>query len=157
MIRRSIRIRGFTLTEMIGALFLLTVFGFISARLFTETIGVLRRAPAATDAVTRFESVSETLRQDAWGGRSFSTAGPNSILIDRASQPSIRWEIDLAGDVYRTQGIEHRRWLGAGTSAVFEIEGPCIVLHSTSRAPDSGPEVRFVSLIQLAAARGGNK
>jgi prepilin-type N-terminal cleavage/methylation domain-containing protein len=157
MTRRSICPSGFTLTEMIAVIVLSSAFGLISTHLFTQTMSVLNSAPAQTDAMTRFESVAQTLRQDAWGATSFSTAGPTAIQIDTVNKPGIRWEIDPAGDIYRTQGAERRRWMGVGTSAVLETDGPSLILRSTAQVADVSRQVRFVSLVQIAAAHGEGK
>jgi type II secretory pathway pseudopilin PulG len=152
MRRCSERFRGFLLIEMIAAIVLLTAFALVAAPLFNETMHVIERAPAAQDAMTRFESVSETLREDAWGARKFSEVGTDSVRIDLPNEAAVRWQIDSNGDIERLQGGEQRRWIGVGTDAVLAIDGPCIVLRSTARAADEQGEIRCPSVLRLGAA-----
>ena len=150
------RNRGFLLLEMFSAIALLTVFALIAAPLFNETMRVIERAPAAQDAMTRFESVSEALREDAWGAQRFSAVGANAVEMDLPSEAAVRWQIDSGGDIERIQGADERRWTGVGTDAALEVDGPSVVLRSTGRAADGNGEIRCPSVVQLADA-GGKK
>jgi type II secretory pathway pseudopilin PulG len=151
MRKSSRRPRGFLMIEMIAAIVLLTAFALIAAPLFNETMHVIERAPGAQDSMTRFESASQTLREDAWGARAFSSVGPNAVEINLPSNANIRWQIDPDGDIERQQGDEQRRWSGVGASAVLEAAGPWVVLRSTARAADAQSEICCTSVLQLAA------
>jgi type II secretory pathway pseudopilin PulG len=149
--------RAFMLIDVLAALVLLTAFALIAAPLFSETMHVIERAPAAQDAMTRFESVSQTLREDAWSARSFTTIAPNTIQIETPSEPSIQWQIDSTGDIERLQGTDQRRWTFVGTNAVLEIAGPCIVLRSTSPKADNNGQIRCPSLLQITSTPAETK
>jgi len=153
----SLRYRGFLLIEILGAIVLLSAFALIAAPFFSETMHVIERAPAEQDAITRFESVSEALRVDAWGAASFTSSGPSKIEMESPGQPSIVWRIDGKGDIERTRGSEQQRWIGVGKEAVLDIDGASVIFRSTSVSARDADKVRCVSLLQLARLRGDGK
>jgi prepilin-type N-terminal cleavage/methylation domain-containing protein len=140
--------RGFSLIEVLCWLMLLSAAALIGTRLFTSLMRVFREAPAQQEAMIRFDSAIQTLREDVTASAVFANGADGKILLTSGYQPgnSIAWSID-GDDLLRKTGDDVRRWIGAGKNTAMSIDGPCIVLHLNGKYPE---EIRLLSHIQLA-------
>ena len=104
--------RGMVMIEMLMVIILLSTFALVATRLFSASMRVIDEAPAAHDAVSRFEQVARVLRTDVWGASRIEVSAGGSLLTARAgAAPPSQWQFDEDGLITRSRpGELPRHW-----------------------------------------------
>ena len=139
---------GFAITEMLVLLGLLGIIALSGGRLFESSIRLNRASAEAANAAASFDSMTRSLRRDAWSAGEFA-ANPSGVHLTHGTA-SVRWTIGNAV-ISRDDGQTTRHW-PVEPDAHFSVDGPALVLR-ISGAP-GGSEIRFVSQLQLLAGSG---
>lgn len=136
-------LRGFALTEMLVLLGLLGVIALAGGRLFESSIRLTRASAEAANAAASFDSMTQSLRRDAWAAEAFVATDSGARL--RSGDAAINWRISKA-TISRDDGQLTRHW-PIGADAGISVDGPALVLRIP--ATSGGGEIRFVSQLQL--------
>ena len=136
---------GFALTEMLVLLGLLGVVALAGGRLFESLIRLNRASAEAANAAASFDSMTQSLRRDAWSATELSITHSAARL--RSGPTTVNWMIADAV-ICRDDGYTTRRWpITVGAS--LSIDGPALVLRLADT--NGGSEIRFVSHVKLLA------
>lgn len=151
--------RGMLLLDMLIGLSLLAAFSLVAARLLSTTLRVSSDATRISGNLSRFDNAVAWLRADVWGAREVQIGGPQAFTVRPASGPDVMWQVDAEGTLSRMSlsdvgAPEERRWPEAGAGLGFEWDGVGLTVRETVDAADRGVEMRLISQLPLAAAKG---
>jgi prepilin-type N-terminal cleavage/methylation domain-containing protein len=145
--RRTIR-RAFTMTEILMALSLLTIFFAAAGEIFRSTVLLSSEAPQTSDRSAQIDSALYQLRRDVWNSPKISTPNPKSAELESTGQ-KITWTIDQTGNLTRTDAKgKPELWKSIAKNWSFHTDGPSI------KITDGSAEITIPS--QLLLSHGAN-
>ncbi|MGD0464047.1 MAG: prepilin-type N-terminal cleavage/methylation domain-containing protein [Tepidisphaeraceae bacterium] len=138
----SIR-RAFTLTEVIMALSLLTIFFAAAGQVFHSSLMLSYDTPRSSDRASQIDSAVFQLRRDVWNSPQISVPKPTSADL-QSSEGKISWTINPDGDITRTDAHgQSERWNAIGRNWSLATDGICLTMS------DGGAEMRLPSQVLL--------
>ena len=145
MTRQSSSRRGFTLTEVLFALILFSLFGIIAAKLFHTTMKLADSTAQAHDTGLRLDHAVAAFRNDAWTAPQIEPPQENRAVLG-----DVTWSIEK-NVLRRTDSSgQVREWALPG-DAGFSMDGSMLILNISPTARRAGDEWRVVSEMQLLA------
>ncbi len=148
MTKRSTKHRAFTLTEILMALSLLTLFFAAAGEVFRSTVLLSSDIPQTLDHSTQIDSALFQLRRDIWNSPQISTPTAKSTEIESEGKKII-WTIDPAGALTRTDSqARSEQWKDIAKNWSFAADSTCLTIT------DGSAEVRLPS--QILLSRGAN-
>jgi len=141
---------AFTITEMLGVIFLLVVFLFVSAHLFTGVMKMNYNTTQLDNERARFDSLVRVLRADVWSASEMNVEGG---LLTLKIPAAVQWKVDDNGIVLRNEmreGKEHvMRWETGLKGVALRVENEAVMLTVPASKRTPGGEVRMVSQLKL--------
>ena len=136
--------RAFTITEVLIAISILTIFLAAAGELFKSSMLLGYNAPRLTDQATRTDSALFQLRRDVWNASDVSVAENKSVDLE-TSDGKIVWKIGPEGDLTRTgnQG-QSEQWKAIAQKWSLAADGSCLTMQNESE------ELRLPSQVLLA-------
>jgi type II secretory pathway pseudopilin PulG len=155
--RRMQRATGFTLTEILALLILMSAAGLLAMRLFVATTKLNDRAAKVHTQTVRMDAALRALRADVWGAGELSAADPASLTLTSAAG-KVQWQIAHDGALLRTETrdgkTDQRRWPTAVPNSTIQVEGPIVTLIIPDTQHTRGGQIRFASQLRLAERLG---
>lgn len=142
------RARGFTLSELIFTLMLLSVFSVIASRLFANIVTVFHQTTIAQSRISAYESAVALLRKDVWSASRIEVSDPTHARLSCPDGRSISWALEPTGQILRAEnsGLA-TRWNASAQTLLFKKEPAALVL--TDPAADPTLSTRFTSQVIL--------
>ena len=139
------RSRAFTITELLLALGMLSIFAIAATQVFYATFRAGNAAAASQDAAGTFDSAVSALRADVWMAGDIAAPDPATAKLGQ-----VTWKIDHArltrdaGGDHDRPGAQPRTWpIPTGTS--FVADGASLILRVPSTNGERGGDVRMIS------------
>jgi type II secretory pathway pseudopilin PulG len=118
---RSHRRRGFTLTEMLAILILLSAFAIIATRLFTTSVKLTYKLGNAQDAAASVDGAMALLRSDVAAAKEVKVAD-EAITLD-----AVTWTLD-GQHLLRRDSARVQSWRAPSAKLTFSTDGRVLVL-----------------------------
>jgi prepilin-type N-terminal cleavage/methylation domain-containing protein len=148
MITRPNTRRAFTMTEILMALSLLTIFFTIAGQLFKSCVTLSSDGPNLSNHACQIDSALFQLRRDLWNSPQISVPNSSSADLD-SSEGKISWTINPSGDLIRTDSHNRsEQWKSIAQHWSLASGGSCLTIadgHSQMRLPS-----------QILLAQGAN-
>lgn len=138
---------GFTMVEILIAVSLFVVVGYVSARLVHSTIRLSGQVAAAHDQISGGQRAMALLRRDVWGATGIE-AGGRSVHLKRGDHVAVTWRFDEDGALFRDSTDGAQRWGGLIREGAFAAEGAVLVIRGIE-ADDRPVEVRIASQVLM--------
>lgn len=143
--------RAFTLPEILIAIGLFVIVGFVSAKLFIATVNLSEEAAAGQDQIARDGRALALLRRDAWGAQSMQVEG-RAVRLEQADGATVAWQWADDGTLVRREAESEQRWGEVIREGAFAAEGPMLVLAGVD-GEGQALAVRVVSQVMMAGER----
>jgi Tfp pilus assembly protein PilX len=145
---------GYSLTEILFVLGLLTIFAVVATRLFGSTVRIMYASADEQNTTSALDSAMRALRGDAWNASTLATPDPHSLRIAQAEQ-SVEWSIDQEGNLIRSThpakaSATAQRWPGLGRHLAFESAGAAVNVRVLDQRQKPSAQVSLVSQVMLA-------
>jgi hypothetical protein len=137
---------GFTITEILLSLSLLTLFFAFSGEVFKSTVLLSSAGQDVCNRSNQIDFVLRQLRADVWNCRSMSLANPQSIELSTANAAKISWKIDSQNSLIRTDPAgREERYDVVATHWSFSADKVSLLLSDGASPPN-----RMISQILLS-------
>jgi prepilin-type N-terminal cleavage/methylation domain-containing protein len=138
------RHRAFTLTEVLMALSLLTLFFAAAGEIFKSTVLLSWNDPQSSNRASQIDSALFQLRRDVWNSPQISVPKTKSADLE-SDGGTILWTIDPDGNITRTDPHgQTEQWKTIAKNWSLTTDDICLTIN------DGSDEMRLPSQILLS-------
>ena len=139
--------RGFTLTEMLVALGILSIFALAGTRLFHSTMRLSHDTAEEQNSIAAFDSAIASLRADVWTATGIE-ATADRVTLKGPSGQAIEWSYS-GGKLKRTvTGLSSSEW-PLSDAVVFSSDETSLVIRIPETKSRRSTEISFASEVPL--------
>ena len=142
--------RGFTLTELICVLILLSAFAIVAGRLFQTTFHLYYDTTQAQNAAASIDNSLGRLRDDAWSASKVDVSDPHTAILTLPGNHIVTWT--LTGNTFERKDDRASEHLQAPPAAIFASDSVALILKINDSNHSAGvDEIRMASQINVLA------
>jgi prepilin-type N-terminal cleavage/methylation domain-containing protein len=151
--RRYAALGGFTLTEMLMTIALLSFVTLTAGQLFRKSMMLSFDDRNYQNRASEVSSAIDQLRRDVWGSAQIQVKAPGEVHLQAVDGSGQTWRIDADGSVTRTPDGQATPTRWEAIAADWGFAGDAVSLSVIDSGEQSAGQVRLVSQVLLGRNR----